>query len=388
MLSSAAGKFVTSIAGLFCSLLWNWAAKSLFKNIEQSIGSLITRLKRLAPDNAAEIAIANQLCIFKEILKEEREQVGQLKRFETDFAVAIAKATDEALKPAFERLAEELKQLSDRLSSINEEALAQMLEKFGNNLQQATASEMELLKNTLTGLATSLNDSGKKLSQGFEEAGEKTVKEIERAGLALAESFGQGSENLKDAAKVLEDAMLTAKGTINDFEEVVSESVAAGNAGAEKIRQLSGNLESIVEKLVPTVSGVGEVVVSIEKSIGNIQSASESLEDSIEAQGELVQSLKTFVPELKSSLTTSFDQIRTTAKEVETALRLGCTSLQEAGTTVDSLNSGVAAYTARVAELHSTLDREMEKAIGRLGGAISSLEETLDDFAESINEKR
>jgi hypothetical protein len=388
LLSSASGKFVTSIAGLFCSLLWNWAAKSLLQDVERSIGRMITRLKKLAPDNAPEIAIANQLSILKEMLSQEREQVGQFKRFETDFAVAIAKATGEALTPAFERLAQELRQLSDRMSSINEDALAKMLEMFGKKLEHATASEMELLKNTLTTLANLLNDSGKNISNEFKDAVEKTVREIERAGLAIAESFGKGGENLKDAAKVLEDAMLTAKGTIVDFEEVVNESVTVGSSGAEKIRLLSGNLESIVEKLVPAVLGVGDVVVSIEQSVGNIQSASESLEDTIEAQGELVQSLKTFVPEFKNSLTTSFDQIRTTAKEVESALRLGCTSLQEAGTTVDSLNSGVTAYTARVAELHSNLDREMEKAIGKLGGAISSLEETLDEFAETINEKR
>jgi methyl-accepting chemotaxis protein len=392
LLSSAAGKFVTSIAGLLCSLIWSWAAKSLFQRVEQSIGQLIADLKSIASDNASEVAIATQISLFKEILHQEREQVGQLKRFETDLAVAIAKATDSALSPALNKLASDMsaaiKGLSDRMSSINEDALSKMLKEFGNNLQKATTSEMELLKQTLAGLATSLDNSGRKISQGFQEAGEKTVQEIERAGTAIADSFGKGSENLKDAAKALEDAMLTAKGTINDFEEVVSESVIAGKTGADRIRQLTGDLENIIEKLVPAVSGVRDVVESIEQSVGNIQSASESLEDTIEAQGELVQSLKTFVPEFKNSLTASFDQIRTTAKEVESALRLGCTSLQEAGTTVDSLNSGVSAYTARVAELHSNLDREMEKAIGKLGGAISSLEETLDEFAETINEKR
>jgi methyl-accepting chemotaxis protein len=388
LLSSAAGKFVTSIAGLFCSLLWNWAAKSLLQEVDRSIGRLISRLKKLAPDNAPEIALANQLSIFKEMLNQEREQVGQFKRFETDFAVAIAKATGEALKPAFEGLAQELKQLSDRMSSINEDALAQMLEKFGNNLQQATASEMELLKNTLTALANSLNDSGTKISEGFQEAGEKTVREIERAGLAIAESFGKGSENLKEATSALEKAILTTKGTINDFEEVVTSSVEAGSAGAQKIQELSTSLGTIVDKLIPTVANVGQLVQSIEGSVGNIQSATKGLEDTVDAQAELIRSLKSFIPDFKSSLTAAFEEMKNTAGSIDRSLTLACEKIGNASSTVDSLNSGVTAYTDRITDLHRSLDREMENAINKLGGAINNLEEALDEFSETINEQR
>lgn len=388
LLSSASGKFVTSIAGLLCSLIWSWAAKSLLLDVDRSIGRLITRLKKLAPDNAPEIALANQLSIFKEILTQEREQVGQFKRFETDFAVAIAKATGDALEPSFKLLAQELKNLSDRMSSINEDALAQMLEKFGKNLHHATATEMELLKTTLTALAKSLNDSGKEISIGFQEAGKKTVQEIERAGLAIADSFGKGSENLKEAAAVLEAAILSTKGTITDFEEVISHSVEAGNAGAEKIQALSTSLGTVIEKLAPTVANVGQLVKSIEGSVGNIQSATEGLEDTVEAQAELIRSLKSFIPDFKSSLTSAFEEMKQTAASIDRSLTLACEKIGNASSTVDSLNSGVTAYTDRIAELHRSLDREMENAINKLGGTINNLEEALDEFSETINEQR
>jgi len=388
LLSSASGKFVTSIAGLLCSLIWSWTAKSLLQDVDRSIGRLITRLRKLAPDNATELAIANQLSILREVLNQEREQVGQFKRFETDFAVAIAKATGDALKPSFERLAKELNNLSDRMSSINEDALKEMLEKFGNNLHKATASEMEHLKTTLTLLADSLNDSGKQISKGFEEAGQKTVQEIERAGLTIAESFGQGSENLKEAAAVLEDAILSTKGTIKDFEEVVSNSIEAGNAGAEKIQALGTSLGKVVDKLAPTVANAGELVRSIEGSVGNIQSATEGLEDTVEAQAELIRSLKSFIPDFKSSLSSAFEEMKRTAGSIDQSLTLACKKIGDASSTVDSLNSGVTAYTDRIAELHRSLDREMENAINKLGGAINNLEEALDEFSETINEQR
>ena len=91
-------------------------------------------LRKVAPDTAAQAIVRRQHSVFKELLAESREQVGQLKRFETDIAVAIAKAIGNELQPSFKTLGTELVQaiqlLTDRIGNMNEDALQKMISQF------------------------------------------------------------------------------------------------------------------------------------------------------------------------------------------------------------------------------------------------------------------
>ena len=54
LIATAGGKFITSIAGLLCSLVWNWRAKVALENLQSSIDTLCHTLRSKVPDNAAE----------------------------------------------------------------------------------------------------------------------------------------------------------------------------------------------------------------------------------------------------------------------------------------------------------------------------------------------
>ena len=134
LIATAGGKFITSIAGLLTSLVWNWGAKLTLEKLEASIDDLQTKLRVIVPDNAPQAVIQAQLGMFHEMLLQNREQVNQLKRFETDFALSISKAIASALEPLFNDLSVKLidafDKLTERISRINEEALKNIMEKF------------------------------------------------------------------------------------------------------------------------------------------------------------------------------------------------------------------------------------------------------------------
>ena len=106
LIATAGGKFITSIAGLLCSLVWNWRAKVALENLQSSIDTLCHTLRSKVPDNAAEASVRMQLALFQDILDENRSQVSQLRRFEGDFANAIGDALSRNMQPAFDKLAQ------------------------------------------------------------------------------------------------------------------------------------------------------------------------------------------------------------------------------------------------------------------------------------------
>lgn len=109
-----------------------------------------------------------------ELLVEAREQTGVLaKRFETDLAMSIGKAVFR-LQPAdgaddltFRKA---IADLSDRMSSMNEDALRTMMQDFSQAISANTADEMKQFKETLSAPSGKLDASAELLKVGVEGA--------------------------------------------------------------------------------------------------------------------------------------------------------------------------------------------------------------------------
>ncbi len=67
LIATAGGKFIVSIAGLLCSLIWNWRIKVMMNTLQNSLSALCETLKHIAPDNAAQMFIQIQLGLLQDI---------------------------------------------------------------------------------------------------------------------------------------------------------------------------------------------------------------------------------------------------------------------------------------------------------------------------------
>jgi predicted nucleic acid-binding Zn-ribbon protein len=370
LIATAGGKFITSIAGLFCSLLWNWRAKVSIEKLEAAIDELEVTLRTIASDNAPQAVIHAQLGIFNEILFENREQVGQLKRFETDIALAIAKAIGNALQPSFEelgkKLIESLDKLTDRISSINEDALKDIMEKFLDGIKGDSAKEMAQFKQTLLDVAEKLNSAGVGVGQTFEAAGN---------------SFGT-------AVNILEKTISKTNDTVVQLESGLDKAKDFANDG-------SNRLEIVVNSLVTALNGVDKVIFNVDSFVQKIQSSTESLnlvtdslDDTVASQKSISDEFRVGIPTMSNALKDAINEITigtSASREALAALRSDFedtrTAVEE---TVSRLTSGVSDYSDKVAHLHSTLDQKLAQAVSSINSTIVTLEETMDDFVESL----
>jgi hypothetical protein len=155
LLQTAGAKFITSLAGLFASILWTWRAKAWIAKLDRGAEEVLRQLSKRVRFGGGEIitfadlqtsrdlnetsqqhllATQNLGGVTEELLGEAREQTGTFKRFETDLAVSLAGAITQAFSPQMEtmtnRLITAIDGLSDKIGTMNQEALERMLVDF------------------------------------------------------------------------------------------------------------------------------------------------------------------------------------------------------------------------------------------------------------------
>jgi len=373
LIANAGGKFITSIVGLFCSLVWNFRAKVKIEALQEALQELQGQLQRLLPDTAAQAIVNRQHFIAKEILEESRAQVGQLKRFETDIAVALAKAIGNELAPAFKSLGEDLtkaiKDLAEKIGAMNQTALEDMIEDFMEKLGGATKTEMTELKSVLEKLAENLKNAGEGFTNGV----------------------GGAVESLGASVQAFENAVTTIKQSIELLDESVLRAEEAFSDGTDGFDAVTDKLQTNVEAVNNTLTGVGNFIEKIQASIETLDEVGQSLEKTAESQASIATQFSDAVPimaEALSDAVTSISDGASQAAEALSTIEAELTKTKNSlGETVTALSTGVDQYTEKVKTLHVVLDVKVGEAISKIGSAVMDLNETMDDFLEALPKK-
>ena len=122
LLRIAGGKFLTSLAGLGASIIWTVLYRRSLNEIAVACDKLLAALAGVIKPAGGEIVTMQQLVLAndglqnssdtngltEELLNEAREQTGTFKRFETDLAVSLAGAINQAFTPQMQAMTERL----------------------------------------------------------------------------------------------------------------------------------------------------------------------------------------------------------------------------------------------------------------------------------------
>jgi SMC interacting uncharacterized protein involved in chromosome segregation len=373
LIANAGGKFITSIIGLFCSLSWNWRAKVKIDELQSRMFELHAALRKIAPDTAAQAIVKRQHSIYKEMLAESREQVGQLKRFETDIAVAIAKAIGNELQPSFKTLGTELvdaiKELTDRIGNMNEDALQKMIAQFIEEFRSTSSDEMQEFKNVLTQLAKNLETAGTKIGTDLGNAGV---------------SFGSAAGNL-------ETVITKTKETVEQLDSSLQRAGTVVSEGSDRFEIVSDKLFTNLRAVDGILVGVDAFIEKIQKNIGTLNNISDSLDDTVESQKAITIEFRNAIPQMSKALSDAVLEISQSSRVAAEALTSIRTELEKTTGSIDqtvvSLSTGVDQYTEKVKELHLILDEKIGEAISKIGSAVMDLTDTMDDFVEALPKK-
>ncbi len=325
LIATAGGKFITSIAGLLCSLVWNWRAKVSLENLQASIDTLCHTLRSKVPDNAAEASVRMQLALFQDILQENRSQVNQLQRFETDFANAIGDAFSRHMQPAFDKLA-------------------------------------------------TLTDTIQTSSQSFGNAGSQAAGELKQAGEVLTQGIEKGLGSFQDTVASLSQTIQSTRNTVAELDAALARATTAGNQGSQQLTTLLGNFGQAIASVQSVMGELQNTAGLIHQTADSFKDSANSIENSVAMQHTTAQEFKDTAQASSQSLET----VRTHLQEAQKALN----------GTVDAITKGVSGYSGQIAELHTKMDQHLATAVNQLSGSITNLEEVLDEFIEALPAKR
>lgn len=419
LLSAAGAKFLTSLAGLLASIVWAIGARRRMARLNSATEDVLERISRIVPYGGGEMTTFAQLQVTRdlhqssgnqievtkdlvkkteqqlelteELLSEARDQSGTFKRFETDLAVSLAGAITSAFSPQMEvmtnRLIAAIDGLSDKIGTMNQEALQRMLEDFSGMLKTATESEMTQLRETLEALATRITGAGEAIGDGAGRAAEK----LDKAGADLLVRMEQVSLDLASGATNLGGATQGVKEAMNDLDATINQAADLGKQGATFIRDALETSDVVFARLKSASEDLNSTGGSLERVSGQLAEAVNSVEEMTNEQRAVVDAVKDASPQALASVQRVLDLLQQTVQVTATMMAQTKDSMTTTsttlGTTVAEITVGVSEYSKMLAELHRKMDNELAKAVGSLDKGVVSLDEAVEELAEVLSSR-
>lgn len=423
LLSSAGGKFLSSLAGLFVSICWTVAGRHRMTSLHRVSADVVAEIERLWPPIGAERAVAEQLAqlqamqshlaaqqttlsqtqsvleeqqsLVEELLVEAREQTGSLKRFETDLAVTIGQTITSSFSPQMEhmttKLVDAIGHLSDRIGTMNEDALHKMMKEFSQAIQSNTAGEMEQFKDSLTSLAGSLKHASQDLQTGVGSAAnalDQTTSEmtqrLSQAGQDMSAHITAAAGQLMHSVQGVDAAMDKARSSVEAVDATIARAAQLGQQGMARMEDTLGTTEKVVSRMGEVGQHWSQTAGHMERTSGKLADVCDGIEELAQEQKAVVQAVRSATPEALAAVDRMTqllqDTTRTAAESLGTVQGSMERTSRDLGGVVASITDGVVQYTRQVAQLHQAMDAEMAKAVGKLGGVIQNLSDNIEEL--------
>ena len=420
LLSSAGGKFLSSLAGLLVSLVWTVAGKRDWARVHRASDRVVMAIEAWWPPVGAEAAVVEQLAhlgafgdklrehhataqdhsdLAGELLVEAREQTGVLKRFETDLAMSIGKAVSAGFGPQMEqmtsRLEKSLSDLSERMSSMNEDALRTMMKDFSQAISANTADEMKQFKETLSALSGKLDASAELLKVGVEgaasqlgEAAHGMATGIHAATEKMSSDIATAAQGLANSVGGMEAVISRTTEAVQEIDATVRRAATLGSQGVNRMDRALDTAHTLVDDMGDVGKDWKELSGGMSDLVAKLSETSDAIEELSEGQRAVVRSVQSVGPEVLGAVSQMRSQMEGTSQAVADSMQqvqgaMGRTS-QDLNSVVVSIKDGVTEYSRQLAALHLDMDTAMAKAVGKLGGAIQNLDESIEDLNDGL----
>lgn len=260
LLSAASFKFMTSIAGLGCSLVLSLAARSMTYVVENAAAKLARDLESLMVPIVAECVAHDQLAIA-------RQQAAQFEKLTSTFAAAS----------------------SDETVGRDRDAVPQMMRELVKELRSASAVEMRQL-------ASMLGEVGAAIGQ--------TQQHIDRSGQAFADRMSSAASQLLAAAATLGQDTGGRINAVGDRLDALAETLAKSEtlltaAAASAAQRMAKGVEAAGEemalrsveasrRILATSDGLAQRISGM---IGGLDGFNTALSSQLESMRQIVSSL-------------------------------------------------------------------------------------------------
>ena len=371
LLDTASFKFITSLAGMFLSILYALYRKWRLYAVDVALDEFNAVLEQLIPT-------VSPLALQREQLAVMEKQVIHLETFSNDLAVSIGSAIDQTFN---ERLAEHIGPLTHamRRLSQNEDALERLLHAFLTKLEGGASDHMRDVAKSLTGLTERMEG----LVEAVQVAAFQTRDAGTEAGSVMAERMGAAAESLESAVErisaTLAEAMTGIQKRMGEEADATAARLSAQleamvdqlRALAEASRTAGGEaFEALVARVADAAgtfeSAAVRVATELERSAGETgavfgRGAEDAVGRIVAATEGMQQEMRLLLSELQSSVREAGDSLRDGGQQSAEAIR----------TTLDDASGALATALDEAAQRVASAGDQAGSALERGGTGAS-----------------
>ncbi|MGI9504339.1 MAG: anti-phage ZorAB system protein ZorA [Geminicoccaceae bacterium] len=349
LLSAATFKFLTSIAGLFSSIVFSFVYHRGVRSLDRAFESFCDQIERLTQFATAESIADRQL-------NELRQQTTEIKRFNSNLAMEIADALGskldatiaEGLRHAIEPLSQSVDRLADGMANDNLGALKEMVQGFQQQLQAGAGQEFNAIAGALGELRGVLRQAGDE----------------------VAKRTGSFNSDIGDAAHTLTEVATRFERAFTMFNEQMEKQTSGFVDIAANAKGAAGELTTAARQMGEAGRPVADAAVRIETASGALRELAAEQKADLEKMAAIGNQLA----DSNKAVQTSWERYADRFDQVDAEL----------ARIFEQFADNANAYHETVRSFMVELDQNLDKAVKTLGGGIEEMTGSIEELKEAL----
>jgi len=418
LLHGASLAFLTSIAGIFSSLVFLLIERRAIAGLHGRLGEWIVGLERRLRYVTAEGIALDQLRFAE-------EQADQLKTFNSELIFSLQQTLEEKvaarLAPHLERMVEVVEGLRADRSTDSARVIEEMIDRFTATVTERTGTEFESMSTTVRELDETLTASVRALQETNQAVADRLGSMVTSIEGVLGTAAGTVQRELAGAMEAVKE------GVTHSSHELSGQLTEAGGQVADTLR---GAAEDAARKMTETsteaAAAIAASLAGFDRGVaklGETMSASRALLDNLGAYTNRVDGLTQRLDEVHQRIQAIADGVREATEEVKVASDRVTRAVEGSSGVVErvtqvaeqmgrnqeavtsawqdyrqrfegidhSLNTvfaqideGLGRYTEQVKSFATELDQKTAATVQHLAGATDELRQTLEDLDDIL----
>lgn len=392
LIESLSLAFVTSLLGIFTSILFSILHKHYVRRIEAVVFKLDNGLAAIFPCQTAELLSRRYIdtqedikhCIqtlATDIATKVADSIGPAMgdAVSTHLAPIMENVSDllssniDQLKGMYEQLTTHIESMEEKQSDAIQGVITEYMDKLSGNFEQSIESVSWIIKETTDAQVTIRKEMirfGEQMQQQF-EVQDKLIEETSKAGEILSDSM----ECLSNIAKEL-------KASANDIStaaELLAESAKQAKEGHET---LSDIVEKQIEAMQTTKENLEEAWQNITENMSSVTNQIQGLLDSLgESLGEhLMGALESFdskIAEVAERFSGTLFEANDTIKELPSLI-------SDLSQNTALIAEGIKGQTVVINNLRETTENLIAPNIDRVADAATTMDSTVETVKATL----
>lgn len=343
LLSGMGTAFLTSVAGMLCSVLFLWFERSRYNRLSNSVDALCARINKQyhRPSGALLDAglekISNkidglQLSIGNDLDKVLGEKVApimkdishQIDGLELTFGDDLDKVFDEKVTPIMTEISHKLENPAKAVADSLLSEFKKLSDNFADRLTEKVNGKMnELLQqfilatNEMKGVPAAINTA----TENLIKSGEMSIEAQKEFTKETQSRFEKYTEELTSAVKVqlseIQHQMESTSGALKGIPEKITHSVEAQKTVTEEFSQQIAKLGSIEE----IYSAAIEKITSANQDLSNAKSNINALTSKISDVATSIENASNGIVESTENMLADFERINNLNQVVATQVK-------------------------------------------------------------------